>query len=264
LLHDESPILVDGEAARLQVLEHNNKELVEELIERVCRGPSETRQGDAMPGDSTIRNGEHLQAESIVTWAAAGALRNLALSAKARQYLLHHVEQYDDVVPLTLCLCELTTSEDWLEKLKAEDALFHLGVHDACHAEAPPLDTYAGPCVDQLGWLGLSEDKEFTCWDYEPRQFDSGDHYEDGHDEKAVEQLQAKHYPDYYCDKYGDVEGAILGDDSSKISAQEACCFCGGGYRFSNKNHDHDHDGSGDEEEDEDGSSNDEEGEDEL
>jgi len=198
-VEQESPLAIDGEPARQKVL--NTLEIVDALSKFVCQGPSP---GDLMPGEATIN---HTVAANMVTWAAVGALKNFALNPEARALLL-------DDEDLLLCICELAGSDDWLERAKAEDVLFHLRLDESCH-----VGEYS--CIDHHDWISL--DGEHTCRDYEPHILDTEDEDYYGH------------VSDKMCHQYGDVVG------HNTFTAKEACCYCGGGIKHDHVDVDEEH-----------------------
>jgi hypothetical protein len=54
-----------------------------------------------------------------VPWAAAGVLKNLAISERAAEPILEHEQARE-------CLCRMARSGDWLESSKASAALTYL------------------------------------------------------------------------------------------------------------------------------------------
>merc|ERR1712224_844284 len=76
-------------------------------------------------------------ANVIMGWAAAGVLKNLALSPTAREQILK-VKMVTGkngggggsttTTSVETCLCQMQHSPDWLEKIKSEAALVRLGI----------------------------------------------------------------------------------------------------------------------------------------
>lgn len=145
---DSLPIVSDGAPIRQAALKIPN--LITTLQEYACQGPV------AGPASETnILVGENAMAgrddhnPAIVPWAAAGALKNLALETEARGLIGG---------PSMACYCALKESNDWLEEAKAFDLLLHLRPHDPCWNE----EEGAGVCID-----GVFLDKEgYYCDDY--------------------------------------------------------------------------------------------------
>ena len=106
---------IDAEAVRLRAI--NLDGLVDELHRLVCDWPGAKNRGEGQPWPAAATVAVSDNQPSIVQWAVAGALKNLALSPKA----------HEGILPAEPCLCKLSKSPDWLEASKSQAALFHLG-----------------------------------------------------------------------------------------------------------------------------------------
>ena len=175
----EAALVVDSEATRTRIAAQPS--VADALVQYACDGPvgeadapregnsdSDGGGGDGGGGDSGGGSGggsggvwpsqarvSSRDAPSVVPWAAAGALKNLALSPAVAANLLAplpfdraaHVASHlnaaavDDGAPtsaptaaplpsraetLHRCLCRLSTSPDWLERSKSTAALHYL------------------------------------------------------------------------------------------------------------------------------------------
>ena len=98
--------------------------LVTSLNNYACIGPVRGEMTTENPyvGDNAVVGGQCDDSSNIVAWAAAGALKNLALSPEARPMIEPFIE----------CLCRLAHSPDWLEENKGQGALHHLRQSDPC------------------------------------------------------------------------------------------------------------------------------------
>ena len=150
LYSNKYTMLSDGDAVRQEML--SDQELVSSLIGLACRGP--------VRGEKTIDNpyvgenaiiGTHDEASSIVPWAAAGALKNLAIAAEARPMIEASIK----------CLCRLAHSPDWLEENKGEGAIRHLRPSDPCWFQDDNPNT-GKLCVDHV----FLDGEDYTCSDY--------------------------------------------------------------------------------------------------
>jgi hypothetical protein len=142
------PIVADGTATRLAMLAEEN--LVEALVDYVCAGPNVEEASDTniLPGENA-QDGRDDASPNLIAWAAAGALKNLALEPTAK-------ERIEDAMP---CLCRLRESSDWLEEAKANDALFFMRRVDPCWFRE---DGSGDLCIDD----NFLDDEEFSCDDY--------------------------------------------------------------------------------------------------
>ncbi|KAI2503921.1 hypothetical protein MHU86_10568 [Fragilaria crotonensis] len=140
----------DGEAVRQEML--GDQELVRSLIGLACRGPvgGEMTSDNPFVGENAIV-GTHDEASSIVAWAAAGALKNLAIAAEARPMIEASIK----------CLCRLAHSPDWLEENKGEGAISHLRPSDPCWFQDDNAQT-GKLCVDHV----FLDEEDYTCSDY--------------------------------------------------------------------------------------------------
>jgi hypothetical protein len=142
-------MLSDGEAVRQEMLRDVN--LVARLNNLACMGP--------VRGDMTLDNpyvgknaviGKHDEASTIVAWAAAGALKNLAISEEARPLIEASIH----------CLCRLAHSPDWLEENKGEGVIHHLRPSDPCWFQDDNAQT-GKLCVDHV----FLDREGYTCSD---------------------------------------------------------------------------------------------------
>lgn len=87
-----------------------DSKLVDSLMELACRGPVQGEMTSTNPfiGENAEIGGPHEESSNILAWAAAGALKNLALEPSARPMLEDSLK----------CLCRLSHSQDWLEENK--------------------------------------------------------------------------------------------------------------------------------------------------
>lgn len=109
-------VTLDAEPARRRMA--MQPDLVNALVQYACEGPVGPADGGGAPWPSKA-NVESRYASSIVPWAAAGALKNLAISSVASDGLL-------TTQNAPRCLCALAHSRDWLEASKAKAALYFL------------------------------------------------------------------------------------------------------------------------------------------
>jgi hypothetical protein len=143
------PIVADGTATRRAMLAEEN--LVEALVDYVCAGPitGEPSDENILPGENA-QDGRDDASPNLIAWAAAGALKNLALEPDAK-------ERIEDAMP---CLCRLRESSDWLEESKANDALFFMRRVDPCWFRD---DGSGDLCIDD----NFLDEEEFSCDDYD-------------------------------------------------------------------------------------------------
>lgn len=142
------PVVADGTSARKVALA--DAALVERLKELACQGPvAEAMSEDyPYPGDSA-RASAHDFSPSIVPWAAAGALKNLALEPEGQAMIA--------TAPAIFCYCRLSHSGDWLEEDKGQGLLTHIRRADPCwFVEGQSL------CVDD----DFIDADNYMCEDY--------------------------------------------------------------------------------------------------
>lgn len=141
------PMKSNGEAARKQVLDIPG--LVQGLIDLACTGPvtGMPNKNNIFPGKNAIV-GRDDDNPHLVAWAAAGALKNLALEPSAKGTL----------EPALPCMCRLKNSPDWLEQLKSQDMMHFMRRGDPCL-----FVRHKGMCVDHYF---VDADGE-NCEDYE-------------------------------------------------------------------------------------------------
>lgn len=111
-----STLTIDAESARRHIAAQPG--LIDAVVAYACDGPVPEFDGGQAPWPSKA-NVESRDRPSIVPWAAAGLLKNLALSDVTAEALLTH----KDVAP---CLCALARSRDSLERSKSSAALYFL------------------------------------------------------------------------------------------------------------------------------------------
>jgi len=140
------PLLSDGSSARRAAMEIPN--LVAALKHHVCRAPI-GEEDEIFPGENALagRDDDNM---SIVAWAAAAALKNMALEKKARA-MIKADSSFE-------CYCRFKDSHDWLEELKGNDLLLFLRPFDPCWFD----DDYTSLCVD--GWF--LDEEGYYCDDY--------------------------------------------------------------------------------------------------
>ena len=147
-IDEAQSVVVDANAARLSI--GRVPRLLEALVAYACEGPAGPHDppvGEPWPSKAAV---DSRAASSVVPWAAAGALKNLALSEEVAERLLQTPRAAE-------CLCRLARSRDWLESSKAQAALYHLhpraadrppgavsGGNFACEPTDAPLPPRAG------------------------------------------------------------------------------------------------------------------------
>lgn len=144
------PMVSSGEAVRKEIVK--DPQLIELLVEYACEGPV---QGDMdaqnpFPGENA-RMGPHELSHNIVAWAAAGALKNIALDPSAKS-------RVEVGLP---CFCRMARSADWLEENKGSSVIHHLRRDDPCwFSDEEDLN---GPlCMDHV----FLDAEGYTCTDY--------------------------------------------------------------------------------------------------
>lgn len=146
---EAKPVISDGSPVRLAALDIPS--LIPMLQHWACQGPVPGRASDTniLVGENAVAGRDDAN-PAIIPWAAAGALKNLALEKAARPMLEG---------PGFACYCKLKESYDWLEELKANDLLLFLRPHDPCWDDGEN----SAMCID-----GIFLDKEgYYCDDYE-------------------------------------------------------------------------------------------------
>ena len=132
-LHVDTMLKVTVDAAEARASIARMPRLVEALVAYACEGPVgpyDPPSGTPWPSRASV---DSRNAPSVVPWAAAGALKNLALSEAAAEQIMHTPRSAE-------CLCRLSRSGDWLESHKARSALYHLRTR----AASRPKDAVAG------------------------------------------------------------------------------------------------------------------------
>ena len=184
IIEDSLPLLSDGSTARQMMLAIPG--LVQALTELTCQRPLQGNANDnnIFPGENAIspRDNHNLH---ITTWAAAGALKNIALEPSA-QHLL------DPVMP---CQCQLRYSSDWLESSKSQSFVHMRRGKDPCWLDKETGDL----CVDR----NFLDDERYNCYSYQGA---------------TREECKASD---------------VLANNG--LTANEACCGCGGGSLYSDK-----------------------------
>jgi hypothetical protein len=152
------PLNSDGTPVRKAMLQ--DKDLIQILQKLTCTKPASQQtttdqNNNPWPGKNAIK-GRDEDAPSIVTWAAAGALKNLALLPEAHQVI-------EQVLP---CLCRLHNSPDWLEQNKGEMTIYHIRKANPCFYGMSGNDIDQDlSCIDHV-W----EDKDgYVCNDYKAK-----------------------------------------------------------------------------------------------
>jgi hypothetical protein len=155
LTADSLPVIADGTAVRQAMVQ--DTELVQRLLELACQGPvrgTRPTNQNPFPGVNAVA-GQHDASPAVAPWAAAGALKNLALSPAGKSAIL----QSSNNNRALQCLCRLQHSADWLEENKGEGALHHL------RQGGPPCwwdDAGNTLCVDS----DFLDAEGYTCTDY--------------------------------------------------------------------------------------------------
>jgi len=130
-------LISDGAAAREAALEVPG--LAWRLAQLLCLPPD-----GVGPVAATTRASDH----SLVRWAAAGALKNLALDLAAAEW----------IEPAMACACGLADSSDWLEANKARGLLARVRRDDPCRWDDEDM-----LCVD----LDFLDAEGRSCVDYD-------------------------------------------------------------------------------------------------
>lgn len=159
ITEDSLPLLTDGTLVRQDMLK--DQELVERLLTLACQGPVKGKptSNNPFPGVNAVA-GEDDDSPNIVPWAAAGAIKNLALQEEDSEF----ATALQKAVP---CLCRLAhVSGDWLEENKGQGALHHLrrGGSPCWFGNSKAGDEYETGklCVD----LTFLDSEDYTCADY--------------------------------------------------------------------------------------------------
>lgn len=139
-------LTVDSDEARRRIAAQPG--LVDSLVRYACEGPVPKVDGGGAPWPSKA-DVDSRDRPSVVPWAAAGALKNLALSTASAQPILNSRDAAG-------CLCRLSRSGDWLESSKASAALYFLQpravgrVDGGFECEARPLGETPPRTRDEL------------------------------------------------------------------------------------------------------------------
>jgi hypothetical protein len=152
------PLSSDGLKVRKAILQ--DKDLIQTLQKLTCQKPASEATMDQYPwpGKNAIK-GRDEDSPSIVTWAAAGVLKNVALLP----------EPHDAIEQVLPCLCRLYNSPDWLEQNKGEMTIYHVRNANPCYFGKSGKDYDQDlSCIDRL-W----KDKDgYFCKDYKPKDCD--------------------------------------------------------------------------------------------
>ena len=143
LVMTTQPLLSDGATARQFIAQ--DKPLVEHLGELIRRGPVHPPQsrGNPFPGDRA-RTGRDDSSPNLLAWAAAGVLKNLALSPEGQELVESYLPE----------ACKLSKSPDWLEANKGEGILAHMRPGgDPCWDDG---------CIDAFFY----DQENYSCGDY--------------------------------------------------------------------------------------------------
>ena len=146
---DSLPLLSDGDRVRREIA--NDTDLINKLVQYACQRPVKGRmtRTNPYPGENA-QVGVHDESPNLVAWAAAGALKNIALLSQAAPL----------IEPALPCLCRLAHSHDWLEENKGQGAIEHLRRDDPCWFQKK--DGRPSLCVDRVFY----DDEHYTCTDY--------------------------------------------------------------------------------------------------
>lgn len=144
-------------ARRKVIIAHVKAMNIAELLTHfVCQGPVHKPNGDTHPWPGKSEDPvAHGHMPTIIPWAAAGFIKNLALEPSIREAWWHHNKMFH-------CLCEMSWSPDWLEESKASTALYNLGWEYYCP------DVHDG-CADYPDWEEKSDG--MTCQEYEDKLY---------------------------------------------------------------------------------------------
>jgi hypothetical protein len=133
-----------------------NTDLSAILCYLVCLGPVHKPHGKIHAWPSQSHAHVHQTFPFIVPWAAAGFVKNLALSEDIARYWTENKLLFE-------CLCIIAKrSPDWLEVVNTEAALHHLGCRDSC-------PSFHDGCRDYPGWRFLGTDED--CPQFEQERY---------------------------------------------------------------------------------------------
>ena len=119
MLAVDSRLTLTLDAAPLRLSGARMPGLVRALVGYVCDGPVTAYDPPAGVPWPSRANVDSRLSPSVAPWAAAGALKNLALSDGSAAVIL-------STPRAARCLCRLSRSNDWLESSKAIAALSYL------------------------------------------------------------------------------------------------------------------------------------------
>ena len=210
---DSLPVVSEGTSMRLTALSRYPT-LTTHLAQTVCQyGPVRMENpSDAHPHPGVnARIGLHESSSNLVAWAAAGAIKNLALDPLGRKQV-QSIESW--FLP---CLCYMSESPDWLEENKGHGALERIRFGDPC-------------------WFDRTHNKEETT----PQKEKKGDEATTITASPSRLQCIDGNFRDaegYHCGDYvhpGDGDCDTVDFLIPLQTAAHACCTCGGGMRFDN------------------------------
>jgi len=146
-------VISDGSSIRKELAA--DSQLVNRLKKLACLGPVKGDMTEQNPyvGMNAVPGGAYDESPNIVSWAATGALKNLALDPTARILI-----ENDETLK---CICRATHSRDWLEENKGQGALHYLRPSDPCWFQD---DDYQNGklCVDDR----FLDTDGYTCSEY--------------------------------------------------------------------------------------------------
>eukprot|EP00559_Dactyliosolen_fragilissimus_P002387 CAMPEP_0184862142 /NCGR_PEP_ID=MMETSP0580-20130426/6658_1 /TAXON_ID=1118495 /ORGANISM="Dactyliosolen fragilissimus" /LENGTH=512 /DNA_ID=CAMNT_0027359883 /DNA_START=387 /DNA_END=1925 /DNA_ORIENTATION=+ len=212
-LHPDSKLAIDGEKARMIMIK--KKGLINALVDLACQnGHAIEPHTDSNPWpslSSVYSDHGHSQNRKIVTWAAIGALKNIALSSNAKIRILNRseAEKYEgkNMIDAVDCLCNALNSPDWLESSKAEDTLDRLGVK--CPPAKIPHHLHR-----KSSYNHMQEDTCIDLWNEDGTEWST---------KEWEENCEIYEENETWCEEFGENES------EEGVSATEACCICGGG-----------------------------------
>mmetsp|Transcript_19216 Transcript_19216/g.19494 ORF Transcript_19216/g.19494 Transcript_19216/m.19494 type:complete len:513 (-) Transcript_19216:140-1678(-) len=249
VLSDDSPLKIDGEAVRLKIAK--DEDLLDALGNWLCQGPVDDNVDpnrvsgwNLWPSEAILGHG-YEELPSMVTWAAVGVWKNLAISQWTHE--LHFDEPFG-------CLCIVSLSDDWIEASKAHDALYHIGVANEevdCFEERLRY-LHDDFCQDEPSW---EDSQRNSCATYKAEQLCVyADDLAEAHSdiESASEAccvcgggtifdpatcVDLEEWKDGDGDGCGVYEehawcfehGGNVDGYGNGVSADTACCVCGGG-----------------------------------
>jgi len=128
--HGAMEVTISAEKERQTMAKYDG--LVDELVAMACSSIAHDKPSPDFPWPSAAIMGRDDGMPSLVTWAAVGALKNLALSDTLRHDLASGMGYR--------CICDAYGSKDWLESEKAKIALHYMGRQEECEEEHKVVD----------------------------------------------------------------------------------------------------------------------------